>query len=125
MNDPLWKRDEMKEVRAARDRGDRSDRSIHPQMGYGGFTRDAWGVLRDCSQPGAMTRISEPLFGGQEMRPWSYELQPGDQLYLNGYPFFYPWEGSIGGPAVAMKRLTTDDVRAMGTGEDGIQCRSS
>ncbi|GAB7336416.1 hypothetical protein MBLNU13_g09717t1 [Cladosporium sp. NU13] len=51
MNDPLWKRENMKEVRAARDRGDRSDRSIRPDLGHGGMARDAWGLLRDLGQP--------------------------------------------------------------------------
>lgn len=91
MSDPLWERDNMKEVRAARDRGDTSDRSIWPQMGYGGETRDAWGNLRDCSAPGSVTRISGPLFGGVPMDPWSYEMQPGDQIYWGGIPMFYPY----------------------------------
>lgn len=95
MSDPFWKRENMKEVRAARDRGDRSDRSIWPQIGYGGTARDAWGYLRDPYQPGALTRVSEPLFGGNPMDPWSYQMQPGDQLYwvdaLGSVPMFFPY----------------------------------
>jgi hypothetical protein len=91
MNDYLWKRDEFKEVRAARGRGDRSDKSIWPQMGYGGGHVDWWGNYRDCSAPGAVTRISEPLFGGNPMDPWSYTMQPGDQMYYCGWLLFYPY----------------------------------
>ena len=90
-NDPLWKRDEFKEVRAARDRGDRSDRSIWPNMGYGGDNIDLRGMTRDVSQPGAVTRISEPLFNGHPMDPWAYTMQPGDQMYWGGWPIMWPY----------------------------------
>ena len=91
MNDPLWKRENMKEVRAARDRDDRSDRSIRPDLGYGGMARDAWGSLRDLGQPGTLTRVSAPLFSGHPMYPWSYEMQPGDQFYWGDIPMFFPY----------------------------------
>lgn len=91
MDDPFWKREEMKEVRAARDRGDTSDRSIWPNLGYGGFAKDAWGYMRNSHEPGALTRVSEPLFGGDPMDPGSYTMQPGDQLYWGDIPMFYPY----------------------------------
>jgi hypothetical protein len=91
MNDPVWTRDEFKEIRAARDRGDRSGRSIWPQMGYGGDNVDGWGNYRDCSQPDAVTRIPEPLFNGYPIDPWSYVMQPGDQVYMGGWPMTWPY----------------------------------
>lgn len=90
MSDPLWKRENMKGVREARDRGDTSDKSIWPEMGCGGWAKDAWGFprnLRGCD----VTRISEPLFGGHPMDPFSYAIQPGDQFYYGDVPMFYPW----------------------------------
>ena len=91
MNDPLRKRENMKEPRTTRDRGDGLDRSIRPESGYGGMAKDVWGLLREVGQPGTLTRVSKPLFTGGSMDPWSYQMQPGDEFYWGNVPMFFPY----------------------------------
>jgi hypothetical protein len=91
VDDPFWKRENTKEVRTARDRGDSLDRSIWSHLSYGGFAKDVWGNMRGCHQPGYVTRISELLLGGDPVDLWIHTMQPGDQLYRGGIPMFYPY----------------------------------
>jgi hypothetical protein len=88
IKDSLFERDEMKEVRAARDRGDRSDKSIWP--GHA-FDDDMGGAVDWYGQPRSgqmcLTQVSDPV----PLWPGRRPSMPGDQPCLNGMPILYPW----------------------------------
>lgn len=88
--DKLWEVDHFKEVRAARDRGDRSDKSIWPTLGYGGYAVDANGFNRSiCFE--AFARVSDPLMNFGPPGPWNMPFFPGAKVTMNGMPIFHPW----------------------------------
>lgn len=85
--DPIFKVDHLKEVRAARDRGDRRDRSVKPGLGYGGLAFDMQGYMRPvASRLGEIERVTEPVAYPGEMMP-----PHGSQIHWGGVPLFYPF----------------------------------
>jgi hypothetical protein len=86
--DSFFERDEMKKVRAARDRGDWSDKSMWPGHAFGdymGSAFDWYGQPRSGQM--CLTQVSGPVSLWPGRRPF----MPGDQPVIGGMPVFFLW----------------------------------
>jgi hypothetical protein len=84
--DSLFEHDLFKNVREARDRGDRSDKSIWPGHAFGNYTGGAFDWYgQPRTGPMCLTQVSEPVSN------WPGPFVPGAQPCLGNMPILYPW----------------------------------
>jgi hypothetical protein len=84
--DSLFEQDLFKNVREARDRGDRSDKSIWPGHAFGNYTGGAFDWYgQPRTGPMCLTQVSEPVSN------WPGPFVPGAQPCLGNMPILYPW----------------------------------